>query len=67
MYAYSKLVIKLKSAQAQFNTLAHYSIYDFLTDHGFSRDIAADVIEWAKLASVDEEYELDGATIIIVD
>lgn len=67
MYAYSKVVIKLKSAQAQFSTLAHDSIYDFLTDHGYSHDIAADIAGWAELASVGEEYELEGATIFIVD
>lgn len=48
-------------------TWAHDSIYAFLTDHGYSHDIAADVAGWADLASVGEEYELDGAAIIIVD
>lgn len=64
---YGTIIIKLKSAQARFNTLAHDSIYNFLTNHGYSHDIAADIAGWAELASVGEEYELDGATIIIVD
>lgn len=64
---YGTIIIKLKSAQARFNTLAHDSIYNFLTNHGYSHDIAADIAGWAELASVGEEYELDDATIIIVD
>ena len=67
MYAYPTAVIKLKSARAHFKPWAHDGIYDFLTNHGYSHDIAADVAGWAELASVGEEYELDGATIIIVD
>ena len=61
------VIIKTASAQAQFKTWAHDSIYTFLTDHGYSHDTAADVAGWADLASVGAEYELDGAAIIIVD
>lgn len=64
---YGTVIIKTASAQAQFKTWAHDSIYAFLTDHGYSHDIAADVAGWADLASVGEEYELDDAAIIIVD
>lgn len=64
---YGTVIIKTASAQAQFKTWAHDSIYAFLTDHGYSHDTAADVAGWADLASVGEEYELDGAAIIIVD
>ena len=64
---YGTIIIKTAEAQAQFKTWAHDSIYDFLTDHGYSHDMAADVAGWAALASVGEEYELDGAAIIIVD
>lgn len=64
---YGKIIIKTATAMAQFRTCAHDSIYAFLTDHGYSHDIAADVAGWADIASVDEEYELDGVTIIIVD
>lgn len=64
---YGTIIIKLRSAQAQFTTWAHDSIYAFLTDHGYSHDIAADVAGWADLALVGEEYELDGAAIIIAD
>lgn len=64
---YGTIIIKLKSAQAQLKTWAHDSIYDFLTDHGYGHDIAADVAGWADLASVGEEYELDGAAIFIAD
>lgn len=64
---YGTIIIKIGSAQAQFKTLAHDSIYDFLTGHGYSHDIAADVTGWADLAPVDEKYELDGAAIIIAD
>lgn len=39
----------------------------FLTNYGQSHDIAADIAGWAELASVGEECECDGATIIIVD
>ena len=67
MYAYPTAVIKLKSARAHFKPWTHDDIYDFLTNHGYSHDIAADVAGWAELASVGEEYELDGAPIIIVD
>lgn len=61
------IIIKTAEASAQFKTCAHDSIYAFLTDHGYSHDVAADVEGWAELASVGEEYELDGAAIIIVD
>jgi hypothetical protein len=64
---YGTIIIKIGLVQAQFKTWAHDSIYDFLTDHGYSHDIAADVAGWADLASVGEEYELDGAVIIIAD
>lgn len=61
------IIIKTASAQAQLKTWAHDSIYAFLTDHGYSHNIAADVAKWAGLASIGEKYELDGAEIIIVD
>ena len=61
------IIIKTASALAQIKTWAHDSIYAFLTDHDYSHDIAADVASWAGLASVGEEYKLDGAEIIIVD
>ena len=64
---YGTIIIKTAAAQAQFKTWAHDSIYAFLTDHGYSHDTAADVAGWADLASVGEEYELDGAVIIIAD
>ena len=64
---YGSIIIKTASVQAQFKTWAHDSIYDFLIDHGYSHDTAADVASWADLASVGEEYELDGATILIVE
>lgn len=64
---YGTIIIKIGLVQAQFKTWAHDSIYDFLTDHDYSHDIAADVAGWADLASVGEEYELDGAVIIIAD
>lgn len=64
---YGTIIIKTASAQAQFKTWAHDSIYNFLTDHGYSHDAAANVAGWANLASVGEEYELDGAEIIIAD
>ena len=40
---YGNIIIKIASAQAQFKTWAHDSIYDFLTDHGYIHDMAADV------------------------
>mgnify|MGYP000818556058 FL=1 len=64
---YGKIIIKTATAQAQYRTWAHDSIYNFLVDHGYSHDTAADVAGWADLASVGEEYELDGAAIIIVE
>lgn len=64
---YGTIIIKTAEAQARFKTSEHDGIYDFLTDHGYSHDIAADVEGWADLASIGEEYELDGAEIIIVD
>ncbi len=64
---YGTIIIKTASAQAQFKTWAHDSIYDFLIGHGYSHDTAANVAGWADLASVGEEYELDGAEIIIAD
>lgn len=67
MYAYPTAVIKLKSARAHFKPWAHDDIYDFLTNYGQSHNIAADIAGWAELASVGEECECDGATIIIVD
>lgn len=64
---YGTIIIKIASAQAQFKTRAHDSIYDFLADHGYSHDTAADVAGWADLAAVGEEYELEGAEIIITE
>ena len=64
---YGTIIIKTAEAQARFKTSEHDRIYDFLTDHGYSHDIAANVEGWADLASIGEEYELDGAEIIIVD
>lgn len=64
---YGKIIIKTATAQVQYRTWAHDSIYNFLVDHGYSHDTAADVAGWADLASVGEEYELDGAAIIIVE
>ena len=64
---YGTIIIKTAAAQAQVKTWALDSIYAFLTDHGYSHDTAADVAGWADLASVGEEYELDGAAIIIAD
>ena len=64
---YGTIIIKTAEAQAQFKTWAHDGIYAFLTDHGYSHDTAADVAGWADIASVGDEYELDGAAIIIVD
>ena len=64
---YGNIIIKIASAQAQFKTWAHDSIYAFLTDHGYSHDTAADVAGWADLASVGKQYELDDAASIIVD
>lgn len=64
---YGTIIIKIGLVQAQFKTWAHDDIYDFLTNHSYSHDIAADIAGWAELASVGEEYECDGATIIIVD
>lgn len=64
---YGTIIIKTASAQAQFKTWAHDSIYAFLTDHGYAHEDAADVASWAGLAAVGEQYELDGTTIIIAD
>lgn len=64
---YGTIIIKLKSAQARFSTLAHDSIYNFLTNHGCGHDIAADIAGWAELASVGEEYELDGKIIAVIN
>ena len=63
---YGKIIIKTATAQAQFSTLAHDSIYNFLIDHGYNHDASADVASWAALAALGEEYELDGAAIYIV-
>ena len=64
---YGTVIIKTAAAQAQFKTWAHDSIYAFLTDHRYSHDTAAQSAGRADHASVGEEYELDGAAIIIVD
>ena len=61
------IFIKTSSSQAMFKTWAHDSIYDFLINRGYSRETAADVADWAEIASVGEEYELEGADITIVD
>lgn len=61
------IIIKTSSSQAIFKTWAHDSIYDFLINRGYSHETAADVADWAEIASVGEEYELDGADITIVD
>ena len=55
---YGTVIIKTASAQAQFKTWAHDSIYAFLTDHGYSHDIAADVPQ--LLSSINEVPDLSG-------
>lgn len=64
---YGTAIIKLKSRKAQFKTSQYYGIYDFLIDYGYSHDIAANVADWAELASVGEEYELGEGIITISD
>ena len=64
---YGTIIIKIGLAQAQFKTVAYDSIYDFLTSHGYSHHIAADVADWADLASVEDEYEFDGRIIAVIN
>ena len=64
---YGTIIIKIGLAQAQFKTVAYDSIYDFLTSHGYSHHIAADVADWADLASVGDEYEFDGRIIAVIN
>lgn len=62
---YGKIEIEIGSVSAQFSTLKHDEIYDFLIGHGYTHCEAADVADWAELASIGEEYELHDAKIII--
>lgn len=64
---YGKIFISTPTAQAQLKTTAHSSIYTFLVELGYSHEDAADVADWAEIASVGEEYELRGASIVIAD
>lgn len=61
------VIIRTATAFAQIQTWAHDSVYAFLTDHGYTHEEAADVASWAELAGVGEQYELDGAEIVIAD
>lgn len=64
---YGTIIIKIGLAQAQFKTVAYDSIYDFLTSHGYSHHVAADIADWADLAPVGAEYELDGKIIAVIN
>lgn len=65
MYAY--IIIKTRTGMAQIRTNSYRTIYDYLTERGYSHEDAENVASWADLASIGEEYELDGAEIYIAD
>ena len=67
MSCYANIIIKTPTGAAQIRTNAYHSIYDFLTEKGYSHEDAENVASWADLASIGEEYELDGAEIFIAD
>ena len=50
-----------------FAFVAEWGIYDFLTEHGYSHEEAADVASWAPDAPIGEAYDLHGAEITIVE
>ena len=64
---YGRIIIKTATGLANIKTTAHDSIYDFLTEHGYSHEEAADVASWAPDAPIGEEYDLHGAKITIVE
>lgn len=67
MSCYANIIIKTHTGSAQIRTNAYHCIYDHLISKGFEHEVAEDVASWADLASIGEEYELDGAKIFIAD
>lgn len=64
---YAQIVIKSSDEIHQFGAKNHNTIYEYMLLKGCSHDVAADVADWAEIASVDEEYELDGFEIYIAE
>lgn len=64
---YPRIVIGYSEGSAQFGKKNHNSIYEYMISTGCDHDVAADVADWAEIASVGEQYELDGFDIFIVD
>lgn len=62
---YGRIIIKTATRNAQFKTNSYDVIYDYLTDKGFSHEVAEDVASWAPDAPYGSEYELDDAEIYI--
>lgn len=62
---YGKVIIKHATGMAQIKTNSYDAIYDYLTEIGYSHEVAEDVASWAPDAPYGSEYELDGAEIYI--
>lgn len=64
---YRKVVINAPTGDAQVSTKYPCTIYSYLIEYGCDHDTAANVVEWAQVAGIGEEYELDGFEIYITD
>lgn len=64
---YRRLIINTPTGSAQISTKYPSSIYDYLIEHGCDHDTAANVTGWAQVASLWEEYELDGFELYIAE
>lgn len=64
---YGKIVITLSGITAVFKTNDYHGIYDYLTSRGFDHHTAEEVASWSPDAPYGEEYELDGAKIVITE
>mgnify|MGYP004496581161 FL=1 len=62
---YGTISIRIGAVTTRFKTLDHDAIYCLLIDRGYAHCDAAEVADWAELASVGEEYDLPGAEIVI--
>ena len=67
MSCYANIIIKTPTGMAQIRTNSYRTIYDYLTEKGYSHEDAESVASWADLADIGETYELDGAEIFIAD
>ena len=59
--------VNTPTGTAQISTKYYSAIYDYLVEHGCDENTARNVLDWIQVASIGEEYELDGFEIYIAE